>query len=99
MPHAAVAEARKSLLAEQYSWALHRVRLAVPDGTPLPKDLRDHGVKEEAVLFNVVVALEWAPSPVFLAELRRAFTRAAELLYDVTDGYTTIQQVVIGGWS
>ncbi len=48
-------------------------------------------------LFNVLVALEWVPSARFLSELRDAFDRAADLLFDVTDGLMTFGQVLIGG--
>jgi hypothetical protein len=48
-------------------------------------------------LFNLVVALEWTPDLSFLRDLRSAFDATATLLFDVTDGYMTIGQVVVGG--
>jgi len=48
-------------------------------------------------LFNMLVALEWSPSPATVEALKETFTEAAKLLMDVTDGYMSIGQVVIGG--
>jgi hypothetical protein len=47
--------------------------------------------------FNIVVALEWSPSPAYREVLEDAFRRASLLLLDVTDGYMAISQVAIGG--
>jgi hypothetical protein len=48
-------------------------------------------------LFNVIIAFEWLPSGLELATLERALRRAADFLYDVTDGWMTFGQAVIGG--
>lgn len=48
-------------------------------------------------LFNVIVALEWHPGPRYLQQLRWAFRRASDFLYDVTDGFMAFGQVVFGG--
>src|SRR3954451_14166108 len=95
--HPAVGTQRSRLLGGQYGWALRYIRLKGTDGAGLPHDLTAHGVKARAALFNVVVALEWTPSAAFLDELRHAFTAASHLLYDVTDGFMAIGQVVVGG--
>lgn len=48
-------------------------------------------------LFNIIVAVEWMPSLRTLQELRLAAQRASNFLFDVTDGYMAIGQVLIGG--
>jgi hypothetical protein len=48
-------------------------------------------------LFNVIVAFEWTPSKYNIAMLERAARRAADFLFDVTNGWMTFGQVVIGG--
>jgi hypothetical protein len=47
-------------------------------------------------LFNVIVALEWIPSPQYMQQLEWAFRRASDLLYDVTNGCMAFGQVVFG---
>jgi hypothetical protein len=51
----------------------------------------------DLALFNVIVALEWTPDQAYRDMLKRAFEQASDLLYDVTDGYMAIGQVVVGG--
>src|SRR5215211_490999 len=46
--------------------------------------------KVNVCLFDIVVSLEWSPSPAYLMSLKEAFTRASGLLFDVTDGYMAI---------
>jgi hypothetical protein len=48
-------------------------------------------------LFNVIVALEWYPKQSHLQQLQWAFRRASDFLYDVTDGFMALGQVVFGG--
>lgn len=48
-------------------------------------------------LFNAVVALEWYPSAQYLRQLKWAFKRAAEFLYDATDGLFTFGKVAFVG--
>ncbi len=48
------------------------------------------------VLFNVLVALEWEPDDEYLRQLRWAFRRASDFLYDVTDGRMAFGQVLLG---
>ncbi|MFL5805368.1 MAG: twin-arginine translocation signal domain-containing protein, partial [Roseiflexaceae bacterium] len=48
-------------------------------------------------LFNVLVALEWAPDAAYLRQLEWAFRRASDFLYDATDGSMAFGQVVFGG--
>jgi hypothetical protein len=48
-------------------------------------------------LFNVLVALEWQPDQAYLEQLKTAFRRASDFLFDVTDGWMAFGQVVFGG--
>ncbi|MEO7909111.1 MAG: hypothetical protein ABIV47_05620 [Roseiflexaceae bacterium] len=48
-------------------------------------------------LFNVLVALEWQPDQAYLEQLKTAFRRASDFLFDVTDGWMAFGQVVLGG--
>lgn len=49
------------------------------------------------ILFNIIVAIEWMPDQQDLQSLKAAFTQASDILYDTTDGYMAIGQVVVGG--
>src|SRR5262249_3809194 len=70
-------------------WASRCYKVVNPsDG----KVLRDH-----LYLFNVLVAFEWQPGSEELEQLRRAFRRASDFLFDVTDGWMAFGQVVFGG--
>ncbi|MBA3944929.1 MAG: hypothetical protein H0X37_10265 [Herpetosiphonaceae bacterium] len=60
-----------------------------PAGQPL---FQDH-----IYLFNVIVAFEWSPSPYNVQILERAVRRASDFLFNVTDGWMTFGQVIIGG--
>jgi hypothetical protein len=55
-------------------------------------------LNHDILLFNVIVAIEWPADMAFLDGLRKAFERASNILYDVTDGYMAIGQVVVGGY-
>lgn len=55
------------------------------------------GLDGHLYLFNVLVALEWAPDQQDLETLMWAFRRASDFLYDVTDGAMAFGQVVFGG--
>jgi hypothetical protein len=55
------------------------------------------GFQTHIYLFNVIVGFEWEPSLYDLKEIERAAWRAADFLFDVTDGWMTFGQVVIGG--
>lgn len=59
-------------------------------------DKRDSGIRRLCT-FNLIVALEWHPSEADLLDLRDSFDRAADLLFDVTDAYTTFGRVLVGG--
>lgn len=52
---------------------------------------------EVLYLFNVIVALEWVPTPQRLRRLQWAFRRASDYLYDVTNGGMAFGQVIFGG--
>jgi hypothetical protein len=54
-------------------------------------------IQKHLYLFNVIVALEWQPSDGYLRQLKAAFRRASDFLYDVTDGYMAFGQVLFGG--
>lgn len=49
---------------------------------------------ETLYLFNVIVAIEWLPTPQHLRQLEWAFRRASDYLYDVTNGCMAFGQVV-----
>ncbi len=48
-------------------------------------------------LFNILVALEWVPNEEYMQQLRWAFRRASDHLFDVTDGHMAFGMVVFGG--
>ncbi len=48
-------------------------------------------------LFNVLIAFEWWPSMHNVAMVERAARRAADFLFDVTNGWMTFGQVIIAG--
>lgn len=52
---------------------------------------------EHLYLFNVIVALEWVPTPQRLRRLQWAFRRASDYLYDVTNGGMAFGQVIFAG--
>lgn len=52
---------------------------------------------ERLYLFNVIVALEWIPTPRRLRRLQWAFRRASDYLYDVTNGGMAFGQVIFAG--
>jgi hypothetical protein len=59
---------------------------------------KNDGVFQEYLyLFNVLVALEWQPDQAYLEQLKTAFRRASDFLFDVTDGWMAFGQVVFGG--
>ncbi len=72
---------------------------------PRPKSKTDRkdelqkqaGSRRLLCLFNVLVALEWRPNPAYLRQLQWSFRQASDFLYDVTDGYMALGQVVFGG--
>ncbi|HEX8683524.1 MAG TPA: hypothetical protein VF707_14480 [Ardenticatenaceae bacterium] len=48
-------------------------------------------------LFNILVALEWVPNEEYMQQLRWAFRRASDHLFDVTEGHMAFGMVVFGG--
>ena len=81
--------ASPNLFGDSLDWAYRCYQVVEPgDG----KLFRSH-----LYLFNVVVALEWSPSSVELSQLRVAFRRASDFLFDVTDGWMAFGQVIFGG--
>lgn len=53
--------------------------------------------QDKVFLFNLIIGLEWRPSRATLQDIRLAAQRASAFLYDATDGYMAIGQVIIGG--
>lgn len=72
---------RRPLLTRKLLQALGRQGPAEPEA-------------ERLYLFNVIVSLEWVPSPQRLRRLEWAFRRASDYLYDVTNGAMAFGQVV-----
>jgi len=82
-----------TLFGNLFAWSFRQFQL---DQSVL-KGASVSNAQSDLALFNVIIALEWTPNNAFLQVLNRAFTRASDLLYDITDGYMAIGQVVIGG--
>jgi hypothetical protein len=53
--------------------------------------------QDKVFLFNLLISTVGQPSGANLQELRLAAQRASAFLYDATDGYMAIGQVIIGG--
>jgi hypothetical protein len=51
-------------------------------------------LQQSLFLFNVIVALEWLPSPTTIQQLMSAFRSASDFLYDCTNGYMAFGQVI-----
>jgi hypothetical protein len=51
-------------------------------------------IQKSLYLFNVIVALEWLPSPTTIQQLMSAFRSASDFLYDCTNGYMAFGQVI-----
>lgn len=81
--------AAPNLFGDALDWAYRCYKVVEPDNGQL---FRSH-----LYLFNVVVALEWPPDQPELNQLRAAFRRASDFLFDVTDGWMAFGQVVFGG--
>jgi hypothetical protein len=75
-------------------WAYRCYQVIRPDGTPAPDDWP---FRQYLYLFNVLVALEWYPTKLQIQRLEWAFRRASDFLFDVTDGWMALGQVVFGG--
>lgn len=73
-------------------WKHMRYRVTVPSDDRTDRLFQDH-----LYLFNVIVALEWQPSRRYLRRFEIACRRASDFLYDVTDGYMALGQVIVGG--
>lgn len=90
-----------SLASDAQTITLHTADdSATPTALPLALNVADFDdlfPQRRLCLFNLIVALEWRPSRRYLAQLKAAFKRAADFLYDVTDGFFALHQVVIGG--
>lgn len=72
------------------------------DGTPQPFTASDSAQQRlivqqnnPLILFNIVVSVEWNADEAYLQMMERAFERASDYLYDVTDGQMAFAQVKI----
>lgn len=75
-------------------------RLMPNSGRPLSSYTSVNGepiFRDVLYLFNVILAFEWNPGPVAHQQIRSAMAKASDFLYDTTNGYMAIGQVVIGG--
>ncbi len=60
-----------------------------------------HSINGEVVfqphvyLFNLILAFEWNPSPQYIQRIQIAVKKASNVLYDVTDGFMAIGQVIL----
>lgn len=84
----------EALFGDRLDWAYRCYQVTCPansalGGGPL--------FQSHIYLFNAIVAFEWRPSVHNVAMLERAARRAADFLFDVTDGWMTFGQVLIGG--
>ncbi len=48
-------------------------------------------------LFSILIAFEWEPSDKTIQRIQLALQKASNFLYDVTEGFMAIGQVIIGG--
>jgi hypothetical protein len=77
-------------------WDYRCYQVIRPDGAP-QLDSDDWPFRDHLYLFNVLVALEWEPTKQQAQGLQWALRRASDYLFDVTDGWMAIGQVVLGG--
>jgi hypothetical protein len=95
---------------ERQARKLRGLAAVAPDGGPFGRSIdwayrcykverpKNDGVfRDYLYLFNVLVALEWQPDRAYLEQLKTAFIRASDFLFDVTDGWMALGQVVFGG--
>ena len=90
-----------STTAQRTEGIRHAAQLsAIPDHLR-GSDVVERRFNEQAVKpfcgFNLMIALEWVPSVETLAALKTALSEASRLLFDVTDGYMALGQVLLGG--
>lgn len=71
-----------------------KLRQAIERMAELRRQSYDTRANESLYLFNVIVALEWVPTRERMRRLEFTFRRAAEALYDVTNGTMTFGQVI-----
>ncbi|HET9221342.1 MAG TPA: hypothetical protein VFO07_02505, partial [Roseiflexaceae bacterium] len=75
-----------------------RIAKVLTNATVDPSAFRTYEYRgQRRCLFNILVALEWSPSRMYLEALKEAFQQASRLLIDVTDGFMAIGQVAVGG--
>lgn len=87
-----------SIPMEALNWAyrLYYMELEAKK-TSSSAPLSTETVSQKIYLFNVLVALEWEPTPKQMAELRKAFHYASNFLRQVTYGCMAFGQVIFGG--
>jgi hypothetical protein len=85
---------KKDIFGRSLKWAYkcYKVNIHEDEGSRQAPIIQSH-----VYLFNVLVAIEWTPSPDYLAQLQDAFQRASDFLFDITDGYMGFGQIVFGG--
>jgi hypothetical protein len=91
---------RQKQLIDQLSKKFPSLAPTSPSGSTslLNRAFREYDYDNRRIgLFNIIVALEWVPDEQDLQSLKATFTQASDMLYDVTDGYMAIGQVVVGG--
>jgi hypothetical protein len=77
------------LFGTAIDWAYRSYQVVRPEDRSLFRDY--------LYLFNVLVALEWQPDEADQQQIGSALRRASDLLFDITDGWMAIGQVVLGG--
>ncbi len=96
--HDETAAALTAFFSGELDWAYRCYSVKAGPNSEVPVDPAGRRLfQSHLYLFNVIVACEWQPSELELATLERAVRRAADFLYDVTDGWMTFGQVVFGG--
>ena len=87
-----------------WAYRVHTTNLSITaDGTTTPgylvtatgPQILTTSVNNTLILFNLVVSVEWDATEDYLVDLQLGLERAADYLYDVTDGQMTFGQVAI----
>lgn len=83
--------------AEAFNWSYRCYKV-----DSLPRQFTKSEIKtplfqNHIYLFNVIIAFEWQPSEHNVAMLTRAARAASDFLFDVTNGWMSFGQVLIGG--
>jgi hypothetical protein len=87
-------ETLRRMFGTSLEWAYRCYDVGLNNGVDIAGK---HLFQQYIYLFNVLVAFEWQPSVHNIAMLERAARRAADFLFDVTNGWMSFGQIVIGG--